>query len=201
MIDLHPAGTLLSTLIEEVPERDLGNPSPCREYSVGDLLDHIAGITVAFGDAAAKADGASSNMGPQGDAANLDPQWRTSLPLHLDTLTRAWSDPQAWTGMTRVGGRDLPADVAGVVTYGELTVHAWDLAQATGLPFAPDPGGLKPLFDIVSQTFGPGNDASRGSAFGPAIPVADDAPMFDQILGLLGRDPGWSSGARFGQDD
>lgn len=193
MIDLYPASTILSALIAEVPESSLGDPSPCSEYSVGDLLDHIAGITVAFGGAATKAGGEAATMGPQGDASNLDPQWRRSLPERLDTLARAWSDPQAWTGMTKVGGQDLPAEIAGIVTYGEMTVHGWDLARATGLSFAPDPVGLTPLLDIARQTFATGGDAARGSAFGPAVPVADDAPVFEQVLGLLGRDPRWSN--------
>lgn len=192
MIDLHPAGTILSALIAEVPDDSLGDPSPCSEYSVGDLLDHIAGITVAFGGAATKAGGEAATMGPQGDASKLDPQWRTSLPRRLDTLARLWRDPEAWEGTTKVGGQDIPAGVAGIVTYGEMTVHGWDLARATGLSFAPDPGGLAPLFDIVRQTFAAGGDAARGAAFGPAVPVAEDAPVFEQVLGLLGRDPRWS---------
>lgn len=196
MIDLHPASTILSALIEAVPDGGLADPSPCSEYSVGDLLDHIAGITVAFGGAAAKSQGQSATMGPRGDAANLDRQWRTSLPRRLDTLADAWSDPAAWTGMTKVGGQDLPGEIAGVVAYGELTVHGWDLARATGISFAPDPAGLPQLFAIIHQSFGPESDAARGSAFGPAVAVAGDAPVFDQVLGLLGRDPRWSGTVR-----
>jgi uncharacterized protein (TIGR03086 family) len=123
MIDLNPASTRLSALIEEVPEDALVDPTPCSDYSTGDLLDHIAGLTVAFGGAALKDEGASANMGPQGDASNLDPDWRTSLPRRLATLARALSDAQAWTGMTRVGGQDIPGEIAGIVLFGELTVH------------------------------------------------------------------------------
>jgi hypothetical protein len=38
-----------------VPEAELGRPTPGPEYSVGDLLDHLAGPTVACGDAARQA--------------------------------------------------------------------------------------------------------------------------------------------------
>jgi hypothetical protein len=48
------------------------------------------------------------------------------------------------------------------------------------------------LFELVHKTFGPGQDAARGEAFGPAVAVSGDAPLFDQTLGLLGRNPQWS---------
>jgi uncharacterized protein (TIGR03086 family) len=192
MIDLNSSAARLSALIEAVPEAALGGPTPCSEYSVGDLLDHIAGITVAFGGAAVKSDGESATMGPQGDASNLDANWRVSLPERLETLARAWQDPTAWSGMTRVGGQGIPGEIAGIVAFGELAVHGWDLSRATSISFEPDSLGVTPLFDLVRQTFASGQDAARGTAFGPEVPVTQYAPIFDQILGLLGRDPGWS---------
>ncbi|HET9731117.1 MAG TPA: TIGR03086 family metal-binding protein [Acidimicrobiales bacterium] len=114
------------------------------------------------------------------------------MPVRLMNLADAWQDPEAWTGITRVGGQDLPGEVAGIVTFGELSIHGWDLARATQLPFEPDPEGVAFLFELVQQTFGSGQDAPRGPAFAPAVPVPREAPVFHQILGLLGRDPQWS---------
>jgi hypothetical protein len=31
----------------------------------------------------------------------------------------------------------------------------------------------------------------RDGMYGPVVPVADDAPAFDRLLGQTGRDPGW----------
>lgn len=191
-IDLHPAAENLNALISSVADGDLGRPTPCSEYTVGDLLDHIAGLTVAFAGAAAKANGPTSTMGPSGDAANLDTDWRSSLPLRVKALAEAWRDPDAWEGMTRVGGQDLPGDVAGIVAFGELTVHGWDLARATGLPFHVDAAGLSALHQLVRQTFG-APDAPPGPAFKPPVPAPADAPLLDQTVALLGRDPGWSA--------
>jgi uncharacterized protein (TIGR03086 family) len=193
MTDLGPAAGHLRELIEAVPEGDLGLTTPCTEYAIGDLLDHIAGVTVAFGGAAVKARGESSTMGPWGDASKLDPDWRTSLPRRVMALAEAWRDPQAWRGMTRVGGADQPGEVTGLILLGELVVHGWDLARGAGLPFEADPITLAPLYHLVRQTFGPGQDpAARGPAFGPAVPMGPNFPLLDQTLGLLGRDPAWS---------
>jgi uncharacterized protein (TIGR03086 family) len=150
---------------------------------VGDLLDHIRGVTMAWGGAAVKSRGNSSTMGPSGEASNLDSAWRSTLPRRLTELADAWSDPQAWTGLTRVGGNDLPAEVAGIALLGELVVHGWDLARATDQPFEPDPATLTTLYENVRQTFGPGHDEARGEAFAPAVPVAQHASPLDQTPG------------------
>jgi uncharacterized protein (TIGR03086 family) len=193
MTDLGPAADHLCALIEAVPDSDLGRPTPCTEYTVGDLLHHIAGVTVAFGGAAVKARGESSDMAPWGDASKLDLDWRTSVPRRVRALAEAWRDPEAWKGMTRVGGGDQPGEVTGIILLGELVVHGWDLARGTGLPSEADSATLVPLYDLVRETFGPGQDpAARGPAFGPAVPVASNAPLLDQTLGLLGRNPAWS---------
>jgi uncharacterized protein (TIGR03086 family) len=193
VIDLGPAAERLGALIIAVPDTDLIRSTPCRDYCVGDLLDHIAGLTVAFGGAAVKATGPSATMGPSGDAGNLAADWRMSLPRRVKGLAEAWQDAEAWSGITHVAGTDLPGEVAGIVVFGELSVHGWDLAKAADIPFEPDPDGVRPLFELVHQTFGSGHDAARGQAFGPAVPVAQDSPIFEQTLGLLGRNPAWSA--------
>jgi uncharacterized protein (TIGR03086 family) len=195
MIDLGPTANRLGDLIASVNENDLLRETPCGGYRVGDLLDHIGGVTLAFGGAAMKATGPSSMMGPAGDASNLPNDWRDRLPGRVRGLADDWLDPEAWNGITRVGGGELPAETAGIITLGELAVHGWDLATATGRNFAPDASAVEPLYGLVSQVFGPGNDAARGAAFGPAVPVSEDAPLFNQVLGLLGRDPTWSAAA------
>jgi uncharacterized protein (TIGR03086 family) len=177
-----------------VPQSDLGQPTPCTEYTVGDLLDHLAGVTVAFGGAAVKARGESSKMGPWGEAGHLAPDWRTSLPQRLRDLATAWRDPEAWTGMTYVGGGEQPGEMIGVILLGELVVHGWDLSRGAGLPLQVDDATVAPLHELIRQTFGPTADpAARGAAFQPAVPVPSDASSLDQTLGMLGRNPAWST--------
>lgn len=192
MIDLRPTAESLSELIVAVDDGDLLRPTPGSEYRVGDLLDHVRGLTVAFGGAAVKSTGPSASIGPAGDASNLAGDWRSALPAALRGLAEAWRDPEAWRGTTRVGGAELPGDVAGTVAAGELSVHGWDLARACSMPFEPGPEVVEPLFALVSQMFASPNEADRGPAFGPAVAVPNDASLFDRVLGLLGRDPVWS---------
>ncbi|MDQ3980321.1 MAG: TIGR03086 family metal-binding protein [Actinomycetota bacterium] len=184
-IDLGPAARRVAKLVEGVPQDGLDRPTPCQRYRVGDLLDHIAGAAVAFTGAARKTplEGA-----PSGDAANLAPDWRSRLPRDLAVLAEAWREPEAWTGMTRAGGVDLPGEVAAVVALDELVIHGWDLAKATGQPADYDGPGLDAVYGMVQQFRSSGTEG----LFGPPVEVPDDAPLLDRILGLAGRDPGWT---------
>ena len=52
MHDLRPTARRLGALVEEVDDDQLDAPTPCPDYTVGDLLDHIGGLAVAFAEAA-----------------------------------------------------------------------------------------------------------------------------------------------------
>lgn len=140
-----------------------------------------------------KSSGDSSTMRPTGDASNLDSAWRSSLPRRLRELADAWSDPQAWTAMTRVGGNDLPAEVAAMALLGERVVHGWDLARATDQPFEPDPATLTTLYQNVRQTFGPGHDEARGQALRTGCTGSSTWLTAGTNPGPVGEDPSWSS--------
>ena len=69
---------------------------------------------------------------------------------------------------------------------GDTTIHSWDLARALGVDDRLDPA----LVERCWQTLAPIADHLRGPGrMGPAVAVADDAPLQDRLLGLVGRDP------------
>jgi hypothetical protein len=47
-VDLGPAAVGLAQLVTGVPDELLDAPTPCPSYSVGDLIDHVGGLAVAF---------------------------------------------------------------------------------------------------------------------------------------------------------
>lgn len=191
-VDLEPATRRMAALIEGVPDDMLGRPTPCPAYTLGDLVDHVGGATLAFTSAASKA---TAGLGPDrasGDASRLGDDWRARIPRDLAALAEAWRDPAAWTGMTRAGGVDLPGEVAGVVILDELVVHGWDIARASGQPFDCDPDLLEVVHGFLVSWSGPGQEELRSAIFGPPVDVPDDAPLLDRVVGLAGRDPAWS---------
>ncbi|MGH8999494.1 MAG: TIGR03086 family metal-binding protein [Acidimicrobiia bacterium] len=194
LVDLEPATTRMADLIRGVPDELLGGPTPCPAYTLGDLIDHVGGLTVAFTAAATKGGGEIGSEGPSGDAARLGDDWRSRIPHDLAGLAVAWRDPGAWGGMTRAGGVDLPGDVAGLVALDELVVHGWDVARASGQPYDCEDALLDAVLGFVTQFSGPGQDADRAGLFGPVVDVPEHASLLDRVLGLTGRDPSWSPG-------
>lgn len=191
MLDLTPAARQMATLVSGVTDEQLADRTPCPDYTLGDLIDHVGGLAQAFANAATKNLGDSAAQAPPGDASRLGDAWRTRIAGQLAELAAAWQDPAAWEGMTRAGGVDLPADVAGQVALNELVIHGWDIARASRQPYRCDPQALEASLDFVTAMSVPGEEAAREGLFGPVVPVPDDAPRLDRVAGLSGRDPNW----------
>jgi uncharacterized protein (TIGR03086 family) len=93
---------------------------------------------------------------------------------------------------TPMGTMTIEQHIDGVVSI-DLVIHGWDLARALGQDDTIDPAEVERLYPgaaamppemRIPDAFGPGI-----VVFGPEIPVPDDAPLQDRLLGLMGRDP------------
>jgi uncharacterized protein (TIGR03086 family) len=192
IVDLGPAAQRLAGLVARAEDSELAKPTPCPAYTLGDLIDHVGGLARAFTAAANKASGPLVEGAPPGDAARLTDDWRTRIPSDLAGLAKAWQDPDAWAGMTRIAGGDSPGEIVGLVAADELTVHGWDVARATGQPYSCDPEVLAAAHKFLSMFASPDAPAGPDVAFGPSREQPADAPLLDQVVALAGRDPGWS---------
>jgi uncharacterized protein (TIGR03086 family) len=187
-IDLAPAGDALLAIVTGVGDADLDLTTPCAGTTVAELLQHLVGLSLAFQAAADKELGPLTDTSPDADGwAALEPGWRESLEAQVPAMVQAWRADDAWDGMTRAGGVDLPGQAAGMVALDELVVHGWDLARATGQPYDLDDATAAACLEFVSG-FDP---AGTPGLFGPAVPVDDGAPVLDRLVARAGRDPGW----------
>jgi uncharacterized protein (TIGR03086 family) len=187
-LDLAPQAAEVARVIAGVRDDQLTDPTPCDGTSVAAMLDHFVGLTVAFRLGAEKS---PMEGAPSADADHLPADWRERLPAQLDALVAAWDQPEAWDGTTEVGGVRMPAAAMGVVAANEVLVHGWDLAVATGQPYAVDPLTAEACLEF-NKGFAVGAPEARDAMYGPVVPVADDAPLFDRLLGQTGRDPAWA---------
>lgn len=186
-IDLGAAAERVARLAEGIDDERLGDPTPCTEYAVREVLAHVAGLSVSFRDAARKHFGPTTSTPPGSVRPVLADDWRTALPKALDELAAAWREPGAWEGDTQAGGVDLPAAVMGRVALDELLIHGWDLARATGQEYEVSEEELR----VSEALLTPADDASGEGFFNPVVPVPDGAPLLDRVIGLSGRRPDW----------
>lgn len=187
-IDFAPAARAVTRIVTGVDDDRLDRPTPCAGLTVADLLDHLAGLTLAFTLAASKE--AMPGSGATFDGRRLAPGWRTEIPARLDRLAAAWSDPAAYAGMTLAGPLEMPAEVAALVVLDEVVVHGWDLARATGQAYDPGDDAV-----LACLAFAEGFEVPEGAGegpFGPPIRVPVDAPALDRLVGATGRDPHWA---------
>ncbi|OLO30037.1 TIGR03086 family protein [Streptomyces sp. MNU77] len=212
--DLEPATRRIAALLGQVDDSRLDGPTPCPDYAVRELLGHLTGLATAFRDAARKDLGASTAVSPDAALPVLDDDWREVLPRRLEEVAAAWRSPDAWTGMTRAGGVELPGEVAGAVALNELVVHGWDLARSTGQPYAAGEAELRSCEALLAPAEdgpdGPegSDDSPKGGSggspedgpdgdglFGRPVPVPGDAPLLDRVIALSGRRPDWQPGS------
>jgi uncharacterized protein (TIGR03086 family) len=191
-VDLGPAAHRLTELLALVRDDDLRKPTPCPAYTLGDLIEHVGGLALAFAGAARKDSAKYGNKTPSGDASRLGADWRERIPRDLGTLAEAWRAPGAWTGMTRIAGMDAPAAMVGLTAADEVAVHGWDIARALGQPYDCEPAVLEGARNFLTQFSSPDAPAGPEVMFGPSRELPGDAPLLDRVVALAGRDPGWS---------
>ncbi|MFF0446503.1 TIGR03086 family metal-binding protein [Streptomyces sp. NPDC004609] len=173
-------------VLRGISDERLGDPTPCAEYDVRALADHLLQVVINF---QALAERKSADFGAVPRFVDEDPAgWRDRFARETAALAEAWAAPGAEEGTT--GELGLPARTVGFMVLGDLTVHAWDLARATGQDFTPDPaviGELAPALTAMAPM------ARENGVFGQPVAVGDDASAFDRVLALTGRDPSWRS--------
>ncbi|MFJ8855382.1 TIGR03086 family metal-binding protein [Streptomyces sp. NPDC102437] len=168
-------------VLDGIDDNSLGAPTPCAEYDVRALINHLFQVIVNFQALAARQE---ADFGTAPDVVTGD--WRTRFGEEAAKLVAAWAVPGADEGTT--GAMGLPARTVGNMVLGDLTVHAWDLARATGQEFTPDESVLGEIGTALASM---APMAREAKVFGEPHPVPDGAGPFDEVLALTGRDPGW----------
>ena len=188
---VRAASDLAAGPLRAVTPGRLTAPTPCADYDVRALLDHLAWAAVLSQRSATRTpfehDWSSLTPAPFLDGLPVE-QWAAAVPAELDTAADAWADPAAWEGETLMGSAPMPAEVVGPMMLAEFVLHGWDLARAIGFHYDVPAELGEATLAAVQPLASMGRD---GGWYGPEVPVPADAPAFDRALGLVGRDPAW----------
>ncbi|WP_030685343.1 TIGR03086 family metal-binding protein [Streptomyces sp. NRRL B-1347] len=186
------AAARATPVVRGIGDEQLGAPTPCAEYDVKDLVNHLLHVVVEFQALAAKG---SADFTVTPDYVARDADWRERFAREADGLAAAWSAPGADEGTT--GTMGLPAATVGAMALLDLTVHAWDLARATGQEYevqagAPGAPGLADVLEVLRGAVeGMAPTARSMGVFGEPVPVREDATSLERLLARTGRDPAW----------
>lgn len=173
-------------LVGSVAPEDLDRPTPCEEFDVRALLGHLLGV---LGRVAYVAGGGHAFDVPSMVTDVDDADWTARCETAAEGLRTAWADDAVLDRVLHLPFGDVPGRGAATVYVSELTTHAWDLAVATGHRDVLDPKLAEVAFAAASR-FIP--DENRGQIpFGAVVPVPEDAPAYDRLVGWVGRDPKW----------
>lgn len=184
------AAAPLVEIIRNIKPDQLRARTPCAEYDVRRLVHHLLFWGPSLEGAARK------EIVPPPATAETDldltgGDWAADLEAHVERTAAAWSQPAAWQGVTFMGGpTELPAALVGEMVVGELVVHGWDLARATGQSPTWEDDLLAFVHEEVANTAEQGRQMG---IYGPEVTVSPSSSTLDRTLALTGRNPAWTS--------
>jgi uncharacterized protein (TIGR03086 family) len=166
-------------IVANVHPDQYGDKTPCTEWTVRDLLEHMIGVVAGIGGTAAGA--------PSEPFALTDDPAEQFAAVSASTLT-AWQAPGVLEREFDGPGGRMPGRVLASINLLDTATHSWDLAVATGQPSAlPDDvavAALEASEMIVTPQLRPGR-------FGPQVEVgaAGGDGATERLVAFLGRTP------------
>ena len=191
-MELFPAfeNAVASTaeIVKATPAGKLDAPTPCTEWDVRTLLNHVIGtLWLAeglFADEVPRYPMAPGGL-PAADLAGEDPAAAYAEAAAAALAAAATGDTLTRVHVTPLGEMPGPA-LAGFTTL-DILVHGWDLATATGQPVDLDGRLAAHALGFAEQALA--TEESRAGRIGPAVSVAADAPVTQRLAAFLGRRP------------
>lgn len=180
-------------VVVEIDPGHLDGPTPCAGFTVGELRQHVLGWLQFF--AAALSDPTATAPRPDPEAFALRGQQASDVVRRaLDDIRRAVAADAAGRMVTMSSAR-MAGDGVLAMALGEYTIHAWDLATATGQPYDAPDDAVVPAHEFLRQMVAPEYRGPDTGFFDDEVAVDDAAPQLDRLLGFAGRDPRWTPAA------
>lgn len=164
----------VSNLVDSIEERQWSSPTPCEEWNVRAVVDHLLDVQQRF----------FANL--TGMDARTDSSFRENAAM----LESAFKEEGALERIVP----DRLGDISGFTLLNillmELLAHGWDLGQAVNrdLPFDDEVAARAIEFARMMSPKVP----SSLRRFKDSQPVRPDAPAIDRLAAFLGRDTAWS---------
>lgn len=174
--------TKTGNLIAEVNDDQWGLPTPCPEYDVRALVNHMIGWVRVF-------DAGCHGREFEGDpsAFRFGPDPAEEFRSASSSLAACWEEFGV-DRQVRIMSGEMPGESVFNITVMEYLTHGWDLAISTGqeIPFSEEEAGE--TLARAEQTLPP-EYRGEGRAFGDIVEVSPNAPATSRLAAFLGRQP------------
>lgn len=164
---------VLQGVLRQLVPTDREKPTPCADFDVHELVEHLLGSFVSFGTMA----GAEV---VRGDGSTLEDTVSTLVSEVIEAWRRRGLD-----GMAMSPFGEAPAPVLAGIMSIELLLHAWDLAQATGASLTVSDSVVEYVGTLAEKVI-PG---ARGRAFADEVVADADADALTRLAAYSGRTP------------
>ena len=163
--------------VRAVPPDAWDSPAPCQGWVARDVVRHLVewlpGLLATVRRTAAEA--------PPVD----DDPLAAWLALH-EAILACLDDPAVAGAEIQFGPFPTTFEQAvGSFGTGDVLIHTWDLARATGLDETLDPEEVHRMLEGMQ----PMDEMMRGEHFGPKVAVAEDADEQTKLIAFTGRTP------------
>jgi uncharacterized protein (TIGR03086 family) len=166
-------------------------PTPCRSWTVAQVIGHLVDD---LGNFAAAVRGGQPNWSKPAQAVA---DWNGRFAAARQDLDEAWASADLAAEVPTMGGGTAALVSKADQQIAEFAVHSWDIARATGQSEDLDAEVAERGLGWAKQNLSPQfrGPEDEGKSFGPEVPVAADAPVYERLAGWFGRDPRWSPNA------
>lgn len=185
LVDLFDRGTAWTADKVAGAAGELDAATPCDEWTVRRLLDHMLAGQQLF----AAATGGATVAPPSGPPPELvgdDPvaQYEEARKATI----HAYSRPGVLEGMLKGSDGDVPAMQILGIAFCDQLLHGWDLAKATGQDTTMPADLAAVAWQFLDGRL-PDDARGPGKNFKAAVPVPDDVSIQDKLIAYCGRQP------------
>jgi uncharacterized protein (TIGR03086 family) len=165
------------TVIAGVKPEQYGAPTPCTEWDVRTLMEHMVSVVAMMGTAASGQPPQPFELAPDPGAQFAD--------IAKNTIA-AWRTPGVLDDKMAMPAGEMPGRVYANINLLDTATHTWDLAKATGQPAALPDDVAAAAYDAAQQVVNP---QLRVGRFADALPCDATASRTDRLVTFLGRTP------------
>ncbi len=166
---------VLQNVLRGLDSADLSRQTPCSEFTVAQLADHLLTGMTLIGTAA----------GAQTPERDPDAALETQVADAADAVLEAWRR-KGVGGTVELASTQLPAAAAVGILSVEFLVHAWDFAMATDRRVVVSEPVCDYVQGLAAKIVTP---QLRVGRFADAVPTPVDVGALDRLIAFTGRQP------------